>query len=505
MPSSPSLKLWKKFWFSLVKCFLLATPTILFTSFFFGAIAGLFLQEKIDNYAELISSEFWKPFNKNWYLSRKGFILFGISAVGLYFFFSYLYEFYARKLIIKISADLKNRTLEKFRHLPLEEQLKRRGEISSLVERDNEIVSYHWVNFWRRLFEGCFSISLFFYAFFYYKKHGKEEEVISNRLVFFTLFWIALIVGTIYLFYKVGYHRGKINKETMAKEHAFINQEINNAVLINSMGLRAGYQREQQNLTKQSNQTRVATKKIMGLEMTIPWKLLVNLFPLGFFILEPSRIKVGFQTVWRTINDCAWAFGYLAKWSDYTSSQMRVSKFLSVLERDDNLKKGIKLPTSFPIEGIIFDQVTFKYQEDKKWINYNTVFAVGKVNYLSTPNGSGKTTQLYLLLGLLTPAKGKIIIKRGEVSYNLSKINLKHWRAKNVAFCSYQTLIKEGSAGQRQLVNLKQVLKDKKQAQVFIFDEAENALDKEKQTWFQTQLKELVKEKKIVIYVRQAR
>jgi len=72
-----------------------------------------------------------------------------------------------------------------------------------------------------------------------------------------------------------------------------------------------------------------------------------------------------------------------------------------------------------------------------------------------------------------------------------------------VAYCSYKTLIKEGSTGQKQLANLKKVLKTKNQAQIFIFDEADNALDKQNKIWFQTQLEKLVEKNKIVILVRQ--
>ena len=46
---------------------------------------------------------------------------------------------------LKVKQELK-KTLKKFQILPLEEQLKRKGEISSLIERENEIISHHWVN-----------------------------------------------------------------------------------------------------------------------------------------------------------------------------------------------------------------------------------------------------------------------------------------------------------------------------------------------------------------------
>ena len=510
MSSQREIKLWKRFWFPLLKCFLLATYIPIFTTLFFGAINSIFYQDKpIKNYAELIPSQFWKPFSKSWFLSKRGFILLGIFLVFLYFLFAYFYELYAQKLVIKISAYLKNRTLKQFRKLPLEEQLKQKGKASSLIERDNEVVSYHWVNFWRNLYQGSLAFGLFLYEFFY-KKWGvplQEQqgvnEPISNRILFFTIFWIVLMVGTIWLFYKVGYRSGKTTKKIISVEHKKINQEINHSVLISSMGLSTKWEKKQQNLTWHSQQAKISTKKRIGMEKDIAWKLLINIFPFGLLILEPNFIGASCATIWNTLNSCVWAFGYLGNWSDYTSSRARVNTFLNLPGRNDNLK-GIKISTEMPIKRIVFENVSFKYQGKKGAIIFNHTFVAGEINYLTTPNGSGKTTELYLLLGLLTSQKGKIIIEMGSnnISYNLSELNLFSWRSKNVAYCSHETLIKEGSIGQKQLLNIEQILKSKKSAQIFIFDEADNALDKEKQTWFQEQLKKLVEEGKIVICAR---
>jgi len=50
-----------------------------------------------------------------------------------------------------------------------------------------------------------------------------------------------------------------------------------------------------------------------------------------------------------------------------------------------------------------------------------------------------------------------------------------------VAYCAHDTLVSEGSTGQKQLANLEQLLTEKQTAQIFLFDEADNALDQEKQ------------------------
>lgn len=496
MPSR-KIKLWKSFWLPLAKCFLLYVPLPFLLKYFWGAVFSLFGREsEIANYAELFPSQFKKG---SWFLRKWPFIWLGISIVISIFLVSFFYELYSRKLIIKVVDYLKNRSLEKFRNLPLEEKLKRKGEINNLATNESEWIGYYWVNFWRKLFEGGLEISIFFYV--YFKSKGTQQQI-NIWVLFFTLFWLILISGFIYLFYKVNFRVKKKSKKFISWEREIINQEVNHSILISSMGLEDKYIEKQRISTSQSAHQKVLVKKLMGLEIEVPWKLLVYLFPFILLIIEPNFIGTNFFIIWDTLTNCTHKFGYLRNWTEYTAPRSLLDKFLTLPEKDDNLK-GVKLATTFPIEKVIFDQVAFKYQGSNEWINYNNTFSTGKINYLSTPNGSGKTTQLYLLLGLISPVEGQITLKNKETSYNLSELNLKHWRQKNIAYCSYQTLIKEGSTGQKQLANLKQVLKNKNQAQIFIFDEADNALDKQNQTWFQTQLEKLVKKNKIVIRVRQ--
>jgi len=70
-----------------------------------------------------------------------------------------------------------------------------------------------------------------------------------------------------------------------------------------------------------------------------------------------------------------------------------------------------------------------------------------------------------------------------------------------VAYCSHNTLIEEGSTGQKQLANIANILTSKKDAQIFLFDEADNALDKDNQQEFQEKVKNLAK-KKLVVYIK---
>jgi ABC-type Mn2+/Zn2+ transport system ATPase subunit len=88
------------------------------------------------------------------------------------------------------------------------------------------------------------------------------------------------------------------------------------------------------------------------------------------------------------------------------------------------------LPEKVTIKTINFEKVSFKYQSSSEWIleNYTHSFTKGEINHLFGENGIGKSTILYLILGLVKPHKGQIIIVDSEgESYNLhTDINLKY-------------------------------------------------------------------------------
>ncbi|CAI2195888.1 6457_t:CDS:2, partial [Funneliformis geosporum] len=162
-------------------------------------------------------------------------------------------ETYSRKLIIKITDYLKNRALEKFRNLPLEEKLKRKGEANHLVTNES-------------------------------------EQIVKRK-----------------------------SKKAISQEREIINQEVNHSVLINSMGLEDEYIKKQRISTSYSARRKFSVKTMVGLEMAAIWKLLVYLFPLGLLIIEGTRF--------------------------YTAPRALLDKFLTLPEKDENLK-GVKLSPS---------------------------------------------------------------------------------------------------------------------------------------------------------------
>jgi len=116
------------------------------------------------------------------------------------------------------------------------------------------------------MLEGGLEISIFFYACFESRKSQRE---IGNRVFFFTLFWLLLISGFIYFFYKVNFWVKRKSKKAISQEREIINQEVNHSVLINSMGLEDKYIEKQRISTSHSARRKVSVKTMVGLEMAV--------------------------------------------------------------------------------------------------------------------------------------------------------------------------------------------------------------------------------------------
>ncbi|CAG8456587.1 27236_t:CDS:2 [Gigaspora margarita] len=260
--------------------------------------------------------------------------------------------------------------------------------------------------------------------------------------------------------------------ERLSVESAVINKERNNAILVESSGLTSQYRLKQKKITQANENLLLNFNHTKSLNKTIPNNLLMESFPFLLLALSGGSFEgVILLAFWEIFGNFQYA--------DYSSSQERINSFLALPDKNDNLTQP-KLPLNVPITVLRLENVSFRYRGQKEWLlkNYNRTFLPGKVNYLLGKNGTGKSTILYLCLGLLVP----------------QKVN-------NVAYCSHETLIEEGSTGQKQLANINRTLEQKKQAQIFFFDEADNALDQDNQEKVQERIKKLTKDK-IVIYIK---
>ena len=102
------------------------------------------------------------------------------------------------------------------------------------------------------------------------------------------------------------------------------------------------------------------------------------------------------------------------------------NKKWAINHRLEKKANEIKLDELKP--NIVFNSVWYKYPQSSNWIIKNINFSIQQNEFIgvSGKSGSGKTTIIDLITGLITPTKGKILIS----NKNLKKIDLKHWRSK---------------------------------------------------------------------------
>ncbi|CAI2183225.1 155_t:CDS:2 [Funneliformis geosporum] len=177
-------------------------------------------------------------------------------------------------------------------------------------------------------------------------------------------------------------------KEKRTKYSLLINEEINKGILIEGMGLNSQYERQEKYLLSM----------LAGINLVLFWAI-------GWWF---SKITVNCLT-----------------YGNYSASVQRINDFLQLSEKNDNLEK---LKLTKEIKSITFENVSFKYQNNQEWVlrSHNETFQAKKINRLSGENGKGKSTILYLILGLIKPDSGQITITdiQGQ-NYNLPQdINL---------------------------------------------------------------------------------
>jgi ATP-binding cassette subfamily B protein len=215
--------------------------------------------------------------------------------------------------------------------------------------------------------------------------------------------------------------------------------------------------------------------------------------------------------------------GYSA-WASIAGSHASLADIIELL--DQPLPVELLQPAPAPLtfqDAIVFNAVRFRYSSDGPWVldGLNLTIPKGaRVGFVGT-TGSGKSTALDLLMGLLTPTEGEVLVDGKSISGNC----IRAWQrtiahvpqsiyladttvAENIAFGvprdaidlqrvqqvarqaqiadfiesrpeGYNTCVGERgirlSGGQRQRIGIARALY--KQASVLVFDEATSALD----------------------------
>ena len=99
-------------------------------------------------------------------------------------------------------------------------------------------------------------------------------------------------------------------------------------------------------------------------------------------------------------------------------------------------------------------------------------------------------------MGLYQPSEGEIKIND---KYKVSEINLMEWREK-IAYAEHESLFENGlSTGQKQLADLNTLFASSENKEVFIFDEADNALDEKNKNEFRQRIEKISQEKLVIL------
>ena len=496
--------LFKKFKFRVIRHFLVSTLRTAWSLVLTAPIVALFQKEKIStgyNYAEILIPEKIRQQSlfRKISLTQGQFIVIGLLLVVGYVFIYYWDYLWEEELRIRGGHYAKNLLLNKFRRLPFEEKQKQKDQINKLIENDTWEIGSYWEHIPNHIFHSVLMIVglLFFY--------WERFEVMTSSAIWFSLFWLGLLNAVVYFFTRKILQNEKKYKKRQDKEWKIINKERSNINLVESMGLTADYKTKQEKITQENEKLALGFSRTKSLSKTVPNNLLIDFYVFLLLWLSGSSFNgVVLFTFWEIFVNFRGIFQCLWDYADYASSRSRINNFLNLPEKDDNLK-GVKLDLGIPIKSIKFENISFRYAGQKEWIirHYTHTFSPGRLNFLRGKNGTGKSTKLYLLLGVIKPQEGKIIIElENKQTYELHQdINLASWRTNSVAYCAHENLVEEGSTGQRQLANIDQVLSGKKDSQIFLFDEADNALDQDNQEQIQGKIRELSKTK-IVIYIK---
>ncbi len=251
---------------------------------------------------------------------------------------------------------------------------------------------------------------------------------------------------------------------------------------------------------------------------------------LGVFLASSLRLLPSIKKIITSVQ----YFGFSSPATNNISNEL--SKKDTLINSDKIKIKGLK-------KDIIFSNLEFKYENSDKFIlkNFNLKIPAGKITGIKGSTGSGKSTIVNLISGLIFPTSGSLIID--QINYNKIDINSLHsligyvpqniylmdtsiknnitFGAENISNneisnvlrktnleefinnlpSGTETLIGEKnskiSGGQAQRIGIARALI--KQPSILILDEATNSLDVETEDQILQGIKELKKELTILI------
>jgi len=119
---------------------------------------------------------------------------------------------------------------------------------------------------------------------------------------------------------------------------------------------------------------------------------------------------------------------------DYQNNMAAYDRIRELLEYPNPPLGNAEITTAGKIE---LKNIGFSYNDEPLLKNFNFEFKQGNIYGIVGPNGIGKTSLIYLIVGLLKPTTGSIWID----GHNLETINSEYWRKNSVAFLEQEPVL----------------------------------------------------------------
>ena len=243
-----------------------------------------------------------------------------------------------------------------------------------------------------------------------------------------TFAFIALILGpTVILFGRYYSKKSKryhtLCQESDSEARSFLQEALQSLILIKTFSTEGkivgSYKNALDNNIKiQIRRNSFSVLAGMGLSLSY-WLGYIFAIGWGSYRLSMGYISFGTMTAFiQLIGQVQLPFMGLAKTFPQIFSVIASSERLIEIENipDETSNEKLDETEIVEVEKLVIDGVGFSYNDENILEDINIEFNQGEFIILAGPSGEGKTTLLRMLLGLLTPASGRLYLlgKKGE-------------------------------------------------------------------------------------------
>lgn len=360
--------------------------------------------------------------------------IYGCTLMALYIL-SYIQNYPERKLEHSIQLRLKINALKKMSVIDYLSYIKiGTGTLIQRIESGAAAGSNILFGFYLRLASELLPQMLFSIAFIF----------VINRTVM-----IAILIGYIIVFIVANFLLKVLYK---VKANILVNEEKFNHFLVRGFMEMVVF-RINRRFEHEIKKAETASNKIINskVKMKLIHEAFFSIFVILIGILKIGIILYGWKTKSLTIGEIVALISLVDNaympiaifnvcYVQYKLDMVAFERYTNFLDtkEDIHLTQGM---TISEIRGnLSLSRICFNYNERKIFNDFNLDIPQGKTTAFVGENGSGKSTVVKLLVGLLHPNSGHIIVD----GFDLSKINLSSYY-KNIAYLSQETPVFDGT------------------------------------------------------------